>query len=168
MWTKLHPILTPHPSFKSGKNGHFTYYLPFVKWPTVDFPQTPQPPLLVHVVIERPLRVGAQGINTVHAGEEGWGSKWQNSVYVVVEWPLTFCAMVTPQCMASSMYNLEPLPTLESLQSVWFVTWPIRSYLRKSSPWKCGWPKNERTGFKIWLSDWWATLIEMFLRIPTS
>ena len=30
--------------------------------------------------------VHAQGIKTVHAG--GWGQKWQNSVHVVVEWPL--------------------------------------------------------------------------------
>ena len=30
--------------------------------------------------------VHAQGIKTVHAG--GGGQKWQNSVHVVIEWPL--------------------------------------------------------------------------------
>ena len=30
--------------------------------------------------------VHSQGIKTVHAG--GWVEKWQNSVHVVVEWPL--------------------------------------------------------------------------------
>ena len=30
----------------------------------------------------------AQGITTVHAGREGV-RKWQNSVHVVVEWPLS-------------------------------------------------------------------------------
>ena len=30
--------------------------------------------------------VHAQGIKTVHAG--GGGKQWQNSVHVVVEWPL--------------------------------------------------------------------------------
>ena len=34
------------------KNGHFTYYLPFVTWPPVDFLLTP--PLIVNVVIEWP------------------------------------------------------------------------------------------------------------------
>ena len=29
--------------------------------------------------------VHAQGIKTVHAGGEGGGKKWQNSVHVVVE-----------------------------------------------------------------------------------
>ena len=46
--------------------------------------------------------VHAQGIKTVHAGEGGF-KKWQNSVHVVVEWPLsnlvvgtvTLCYMYT-------------------------------------------------------------------------
>ena len=35
--------------------GHFTWYLPYLTWPSVEFLLTPSPPLLVHVVIEWPL-----------------------------------------------------------------------------------------------------------------
>ena len=41
-WTYFYPILTPTP-LKLYKNGHFTYYLPFVVWPCVDFPLTSTP-----------------------------------------------------------------------------------------------------------------------------
>ena len=36
------PNFTPHPP-RVDKNGHFTYYLPFVTWPSVDFLLTPKP-----------------------------------------------------------------------------------------------------------------------------
>ena len=34
--------------------------------------------------------VHAQGRKTVHTGGEGGVKKWQNSVHVVVEWPLAW------------------------------------------------------------------------------
>ena len=42
MWTRFYPILTPLPP-RVDRNGHFTYYLPFVTWPfwTFYWPPTP-------------------------------------------------------------------------------------------------------------------------------
>ena len=37
----------------------------------------------------------AQGIKTVHAGGGGGVKKWQNSVHIVVECPLTTLPMIT-------------------------------------------------------------------------
>ena len=50
--------LTP-PPLRVDNCGRFTWYLPFVTWPSMDFIQTP-PPLLVHVVIEWPLTAAAR------------------------------------------------------------------------------------------------------------
>ena len=51
MWTKFYLILTPFPP-RVDSCGYFTWYLPFVTWPSVDWPPRP---LLIHVVIEWPL-----------------------------------------------------------------------------------------------------------------
>ena len=48
------PNFDPLPP-RVDNRGHFTWYLHFVTWPSVDFLLTPSPPLLVHVVIEWPL-----------------------------------------------------------------------------------------------------------------
>ena len=55
MWTKFYPILTPFPPGVDNC-GHFTWYLPFVMWPSMEFVLTP-PPLLVHISIECPLMI---------------------------------------------------------------------------------------------------------------
>ena len=52
--------------------------------------------------------VHAQGIKTVHAG--GGIKKWQNSVHVVVEWPLTLnltsCSTTKKNCTTS--FDIDP------------------------------------------------------------
>ena len=52
----LLPNFDPLSSIRTYNNcGQFTWFLPFVTWPSVDFLLTYSPSLLVHVVIEWPF-----------------------------------------------------------------------------------------------------------------
>ena len=55
-WIKFYPILTPTHPLRVDKNGHFTYYLPFVTWPPVDILLTPTSLFLFNKLLNDPPR----------------------------------------------------------------------------------------------------------------
>ena len=67
----LLPNFDPLSSIRTYNNcGQFTWFLPFVTWPSVDFLLTYSPSLLVHVVIEWPLTTLVKRSNFYSAGQQ--------------------------------------------------------------------------------------------------